>query len=876
VIGSKSRSELALGLLEAALIAAALLHVALFAIAALTRLTAPFPLEWPEHFSTLHALSMLRGNPIYSAPSMEATSTVYTPGLALLIALGLKLGLPALQIGRVVSLIAISGASLLLFRVVRREGGSRTLGWLAIGTFLAGYLSANRVYDMARVDPSAIALTITGLWLVTRHERLTRLTLLGVGAMVLATFFKQNVGLVCVLCLAGLAWGDRRKGLVALGSYLAGVALVALALDLATGGWFHRWTWTIGSSQPLWPSDPYVDAPQSWGTMLGRIFFHELPAGVPALLLIAALALLVQQVYLRCSRKGTEQIASTTEPSGHAEPSADAPHRISLALVVAPLAALAAALGPRMKMGGGANGWALVFFFGALGAALAIVIAQRLAARIGPRTSQLLYAALLVYATVGLLTRVYDPLAGRPAPRPEHHVAQYAKLLRAVGTPVLAPKVPVITELAGGGPQLMATSLLDLNWSGFGLPPDLARKRDRRHWKAVLLPAGCGPWPPFHGVFDDHYVPVTPIKLPYHQPTGELSHHWLWLPRAAGLQPNIDRNFELQALTPAGLSVRFEGATYHGWTRYGRAFAQPLALSSRLPKQLPVAGYEGRQLLNSFGDSDAATGMLLSRYFVLRGNTIRFRVGGATDPSIAAFELMHEGKVVRQAHGQGSEQLRHMAWDVSPWVGKRVQLRARDSGGGPWGHILVDEVVITREPRRPGERPKAGGYRGWRAEGAAFGDGPARGALPGQLKVRDFRGKRLINSFHGGDSATGSLTSERFVLHGDTISFLVGGSKLHAAFELLVDGKVVLAASGRDSEVLRRVSWDVALWQGRWVQLRAHDWGRGTWGHILVDDITVARRPAGVPHWGDPRVMANSHLCVVYPRIGRGIYPLFY
>ena len=40
-------------------------------------------------------------------------------------------------------------------------------------------------------------------------------------------------------------------------------------------------------------------------------------------------------------------------------------------------------------------------------------------------------------------------------------------------------------------------------------------------------------------------------------------------------------------------------------------------------------------------------------------------------------------------------------------------------------------------------------YGAWTADGTAFGGGPARGTLPGQMKVEVFLGKGLVNSFNG-------------------------------------------------------------------------------------------------------------------------------
>src|SRR4051794_35078769 len=48
---------------------------------------------------------------------------------------------------------------------------------------------------------------------------------------------------------------------------------------------------------------------------------------------------------------------------------------------------------------------------------------------------------------------------------------------------------------------------------------------------------------------------------------------------------------------------------------------------------------------------------------------------------------------------------------------------------------------------------------GWKTTGTAFGKGPAKGTLPGQMPVTGYLGKGLVNSFFNGDASTGTLTS---------------------------------------------------------------------------------------------------------------------
>jgi fructan beta-fructosidase len=134
-------------------------------------------------------------------------------------------------------------------------------------------------------------------------------------------------------------------------------------------------------------------------------------------------------------------------------------------------------------------------------------------------------------------------------------------------------------------------------------------------------------------------------------------------------------------------------------------------------------------------------------------------------------------------------------------------------------------------------------YGSRRTTGEAFGRGPARGTMPGQMHVEGFKGKGLVNSFFKGDDSTGSLASPEFRIERKFIAFLIGGGKSDKlALQLLVDGKVVRRATGPNekqggSESLAWESWDVAEFSGKMATLRIIDDAKGGWGHINVDHI---------------------------------------
>ena len=157
-------------------------------------------------------------------------------------------------------------------------------------------------------------------------------------------------------------------------------------------------------------------------------------------------------------------------------------------------------------------------------------------------------------------------------------------------------------------------------------------------------------------------------------------------------------------------------------------------------------------------------------------------------------------------------------------------------------------------------------YGAWKVTGDAFGPGPARGTLAGQMPVDGFKGKGLVNSFFKGDGTTGTLTSPEFKIERKFVSFLIGGGKSDKlALQLLVDGKVVRSATGPNdqpggSEALAQESWDVSEFAGKSAVIHIVDQATGGWGHINVDQIVQTdRRPPGVLVQNASREISLEH-----------------
>jgi sucrose-6-phosphate hydrolase SacC (GH32 family) len=145
-------------------------------------------------------------------------------------------------------------------------------------------------------------------------------------------------------------------------------------------------------------------------------------------------------------------------------------------------------------------------------------------------------------------------------------------------------------------------------------------------------------------------------------------------------------------------------------------------------------------------------------------------------------------------------------------------------------------------------------YGEWKATGKAFGPGPAKGTLKGQMPVDGFKGKGLVNTFFDGDGTTGTLTSPEFKIERKYIAFLIGGGKdaKDLTLSLRVDGKAVRTATGPNdkpggSETLAWDSWDVEKLAGKTATIEIVDNATGGWGHINVDHIVQTdKKPPGL------------------------------
>ena len=142
-------------------------------------------------------------------------------------------------------------------------------------------------------------------------------------------------------------------------------------------------------------------------------------------------------------------------------------------------------------------------------------------------------------------------------------------------------------------------------------------------------------------------------------------------------------------------------------------------------------------------------------------------------------------------------------------------------------------------------------YDGWKVEGEAFGRGPInKSEIPSYQGDVGGNTERLVNSHASApgksstakDAATGKLISREFVIERNFIAFWIGGGNAVAnsklGLSLMVDGKPVFTAAGKNKNEMTRQLFDVRAYAGKTAHLEIIDDATNAWGNVGVGKIT--------------------------------------
>jgi len=147
------------------------------------------------------------------------------------------------------------------------------------------------------------------------------------------------------------------------------------------------------------------------------------------------------------------------------------------------------------------------------------------------------------------------------------------------------------------------------------------------------------------------------------------------------------------------------------------------------------------------------------------------------------------------------------------------------------------------------------------ARAPAFRAVPSKGASATQQAVGGFLGKGLVNTFDpNGDCATGTLTSPEFVLNKRYLHFLIGGGNCpdKAGVSLLIGGKAVRSATGKNAEALEWRTFDLMGLAGAKGRIRIADLTGEMWGHINADHFILSDEPVGALKTGGGNAVTDD------------------
>jgi len=169
----------------------------------------------------------------------------------------------------------------------------------------------------------------------------------------------------------------------------------------------------------------------------------------------------------------------------------------------------------------------------------------------------------------------------------------------------------------------------------------------------------------------------------------------------------LDESFPKRSanIDPTGkVLADFDGDHYGDWKATGTAFGAGPARGT-LADQQAVSNFRGRGLVNSYNNGDNSQGTLTSPEFAIDKDYLAFLIGGGNHAGKTCLNLLLDGKAVRTATGDADERLDWKSWDVREFRGRKATLEVVDQDSGGWGHINVDQIMLTDKPARREPEP---------------------------------------------------------------------------------------------------------------------------------------------------------------------------
>jgi uncharacterized protein (DUF608 family) len=214
---------------------------------------------------------------------------------------------------------------------------------------------------------------------------------------------------------------------------------------------------------------------------------------------------------------------------------------------------------------------------------------------------------------------------------------------------------------------------------------------------------------------------------------------------------------------------------YDRWKIEGDAFGSHPVSRAVIPPYQGNLGGEGGQVANSHAsapgnatsEKDARLGKLTSAPFKLQRNFLAFYIGGGQRDDVG-LRLLVDGKAVRLAHGNNSNQMQRRTINVAEFEGRDAVIEIFDNGSGGWGNIGADHIVQTDVPVEEvplEERPDFGTMAL-----AVLGEGIANPAIAGAALPEAAFAKPAVESVEA-EMPVGAVSQQREIAAGATAEF---------------------------------------------------------------------------------------------------------
>ncbi|MES2595657.1 MAG: PVC-type heme-binding CxxCH protein [Verrucomicrobiota bacterium] len=174
------------------------------------------------------------------------------------------------------------------------------------------------------------------------------------------------------------------------------------------------------------------------------------------------------------------------------------------------------------------------------------------------------------------------------------------------------------------------------------------------------------------------------------------------LPKREGLSQPTTKNEEPRTtnsvLPPPELNLGFEKGTLEGWKAEGNAWhKQPIEGDTVAVRKRGNSRHAGKYWLGGYERiGDKGKGTLTSSSFTATHPWASFLIGAGRSMK-AEIVSESDNKILFSASGEDKEDMKRVAVNLQPVLGKRIFIRITDQSTAGWGHVNFDDFVFHEE-----------------------------------------------------------------------------------------------------------------------------------------------------------------------------------